>query len=196
MHHISTMLYLSVILSMTITTSARLSARNYDVTNANNVTVSNPFNPRSDRSFSSKDKKKNSWPTLTSLKPQPITTQEVRQLFDRWNNALATRNPETVASLYSSQPVLLPTLSNIPRTNNTMIKDYFDHFLLKLPQGVIESGNILIGNNWAQDAGIYVFTFGVDNSTVRARYSYVYIWEQNQWKISLHHSSLMPANDG
>jgi hypothetical protein len=63
---------------------------------------------------------------------------------------------------------------------------------LKKPQGVIESGDITIGCNWAQDAGIYLFTMGYDNSQVRARYSYVYIWEDGQWKISHHHSSVMP----
>lgn len=33
--------------------------------------------------------------------------------------------------------------------------DYFTNFLKLEPQGEIESGEIMIGTNWAQDAGIY-----------------------------------------
>ena len=33
---------------------------------------------------------------------------------------------------------------------------------------------------------------GKDGSKVRARYSYVYVMEDGQWKISHHHSSVMP----
>ena len=101
-------------------------------------------------------------------------------------------NSTTVASRYSSRAVLLPTVSDTPRNTNALIVDYFDSFLLKKPQGVILSGNITTGCNWAQDAGIYEFTMGADGSKVKARYTYVYVWEAGQWKISQHHSSVMP----
>ena len=93
-------------------------------------------------------------------------------------------NSTTVASRYSSRAVLLPTVSDTPRNTNALIVDYFDSFLLKKPQGVILSGNITTGCNWAQDAGIYEFTMGADGSKVKARYTYVYVWEAGQWRIS------------
>jgi hypothetical protein len=37
--------------------------------------------------------------------------QEIAALFDEWNAALATGDPEKVADLYSPDAVLLPTLS-------------------------------------------------------------------------------------
>ena len=86
---------------------------------------------------------------------EPITEKEVRGLFDLWNGALATKNPEKVAARYSKQGVLLPTVSDVPRTDNPGIVDYFTNFLKLEPQGKIESGNIIVGTNWAQDAGIY-----------------------------------------
>ena len=73
-----------------------------------------------------------------------------------------------------------------------MIIDYFTEFLKKKPQGVILFGDIFIGHNWARDAGIYEFTLGIDNTTLQARYTFVYIYEDGQWKISHHHSSKMP----
>ena len=33
---------------------------------------------------------------------------------------------------------------------------------------------------------------GVDGSKVKARYSYIYVWEDGAWKIAHHHSSVMP----
>ena len=52
--------------------------------------------------------------------------------------------------------------------------------------------NVSIGHNWCQDAGIYEFTMGSTGDKVKGRYSFVYVWEESQWKISHHHSSVMP----
>ena len=84
-----------------------------------------------------------------------ITKAEVRALFSLWNNALATGDSRIVASRYAKNPVLLPTVSDVPRTDFAGLKDYFDGFLQKQPQGKILSGDIRIGDGWCQDAGIY-----------------------------------------
>ena len=84
---------------------------------------------------------------------QPITKAEVRNLFNLWNDALQTGDPSIVAKRYSKDGVLLPTLSDRPRTDFEGIRDYFVHFLEKKPVGKILEGEIFIGNNWAQDAG-------------------------------------------
>merc|ERR1712038_1894398 len=117
--------------------------------------------------------------------------QEVRALFGLWNDALKTGDPQKVADRYSKDAVLLPTLSDQARYTNDRIADYFVGFLSKNPTGEILEGNIKIGPNWAQDAGIYEFTFD-DGSKTRGRYSYVYTYENGQWMISNHHSSIMP----
>lgn len=121
---------------------------------------------------------------------EPITEDEVRDLFKLWNDALATEDPEKVAARYSKQGVLLPTVSDVPRTDNEGIVDYFTNFLKLKPQGEIQSGNIIVGTNWAQDAGIYEFTMGANNNAkVKGRYTFVYVHEDGEWKISQHHSS-------
>jgi len=124
--------------------------------------------------------------------PTAITKDEVRDLFQLWNGALATLDSSEVAARYSKEAVLLPTVSDVPRTSSDLITDYFDNFLLKQPQGEIIKGDIIVGNNWAQDAGIYEFTMGVDGSKVMGRYSFIYVFEDGEWKISHHHSSVMP----
>jgi len=125
-------------------------------------------------------------------KPQPISEEEVKNLFQLWNSALATEDPDAVAKRYSSKAVLLPTVSDVPRTDYDLIKDYFVGFLKKQPQGEILESNVTIGHNWCQDAGIYEFTMGATGDKVKGRYSFVYVWEEGQWKISHHHSSVMP----
>ena len=58
-----------------------------------------------------------------------ITESEVRGLFSLWNNALATLDPKNVAMRYAKKGVLLPTVSDTPRTDFASIEDYFTQFL-------------------------------------------------------------------
>ena len=99
---------------------------------------------------------------------------------------------ELVASRYAKNAVLLPTVSDVPRTDHEGIKDYFDNFLQLKPQGVILESFVTIGDDWCKDVGIYEFTMGTTGDKVKARYSFVYVKEDGQWKISHHHSSAMP----
>jgi uncharacterized protein (TIGR02246 family) len=122
-----------------------------------------------------------------------ISQGEVQMLFERWNRALQSQDPEQVARLYSRDAVLLPTLSDEPRNDHASIVDYFSHFLEKRPHGEISQWEILIGCNMLQDAGLYTFRFA-DGSSAEARYSFIYIFEDGQWKISHHHSSLLPES--
>merc|ERR1712241_332544 len=123
--------------------------------------------------------------------PQKITEEEVKNLFSVWNDALVTGDPDKVAKLYAKDAVLLPTVSDTPRTNYELIKDYFVTFCAKKPKGEILESYPKVGHNWAKDVGIYEFTMG-DGSKVKARYSYLYTYEDGQWKILHHHSSMMP----
>jgi hypothetical protein len=68
--------------------------------------------------------------------PKTITKEEVRALFNRWDEALATSNPRVIANLYSDDPLLLAT-SDIPRTDYESIMDYFRTFVLLQPRGKI-----------------------------------------------------------
>ena len=65
---------------------------------------------------------------------EPITKDEVRALFNLWNGALATLDPKKVANLYSKKGVLLPTVSDIPRTDYPGIEVHYVQmsFLLAL----------------------------------------------------------------
>jgi len=141
----------------------------------------------------SKSTSSNSLSSLTTS----CTEHEIRALFYLWNEALATGDSAVVTARYAKGATLLPTLSDIPRTDEFGIKDYFDHFLLNKPQGRIIQGHVYLDEQngmWAKDIGIYEFTMGTTGAKARARYTFVYIWDQSagEWKITHHHSSLMP----
>jgi uncharacterized protein (TIGR02246 family) len=121
-----------------------------------------------------------------------ISEDEVRSLFYLWNDALATLDPDQVAKRYAKKGVLLPTVSDVPRSDYDGIKSYFVDFLKKKPQGEILESFVTVGDNWCKDVGIYEFTMGATGDKVKARYSYVYVHEGGEWKISHHHSSQMP----
>ena len=125
-----------------------------------------------------------------------VTTDEkkIAALFDRWNESLKTLDPDKVVANYSTDAVLLPTVSNTPRTTPAEIRDYFVKFLKSEPQGTIDRRIVKIACNEAKDVGIYTFKFK-DGSKVTARYSFVYEFENGKWLIDHHHSSAMPERN-
>jgi uncharacterized protein (TIGR02246 family) len=125
------------------------------------------------------------------------TKAEIDALFDRWNAAVETGDPEKVADLYAPDAVLLPTLSPVVRTDRAGLVDYFEHFLAKNPSGERTQSVIeVLDKNTAIDTGLYTFTFTADDGTqtfADARYTFVYEKVHGEWLIINHHSSLLPA---
>lgn len=111
--------------------------------------------------------------------------------FERWNNALQTGCPETVAKLYHKSAILLPTISNKMRTNIEEIEDYFEIFLPLKPQGKVISSNTRVVGDIGINSGICQFNLE-GQGEVQARYTFVYQWIDKRWQIIEHHSSRMP----
>ena len=127
----------------------------------------------------------------------PPSPEQVAELFDTWNETLATGDPESVADLYAPNAVLLPTVSNEVRTDRAGIIDYFTGFLPNRPSAVIEQSvvNVLDADN-AIDTGVYRFTMNKPEGPeiVDARYTFVYEKRDGEWLIVNHHSSEMPES--
>jgi uncharacterized protein (TIGR02246 family) len=121
---------------------------------------------------------------------------EIAALFDRWNTALRSGDPDQVAALYAPDAVLLPTASPQIRTTHAEIVDYFEHFVQRKPSGTkLRTVVEVLDNNTAIDTGVYRFTLtNADGTTqqVDARYTYVYEKRDGKWWIVNHHSSVLP----
>lgn len=125
----------------------------------------------------------------------PVTQQQVEAQFARFNDAWATKDPAKVTSLFSKDAVLLATVSNRPRTDHAQINDYFVGFLKGSPVGTINTSTTSIGCNIAHRVGTWTVAMTGANgarSDVKARYSFIYTWENGDWKIAHLHSSMMP----
>ncbi|GAB2957117.1 calcium/calmodulin-dependent protein kinase type II [Streptomyces pseudoechinosporeus] len=133
----------------------------------------------------------------TPEKAAKPSKKEVAALFDGWNAALQTGDPEKVADKYAKDAVLLPTVSNKVRTDRAGIVDYFEHFLANKPVGTkVQTIVKVLDSNSAIDTGVYEFAL-TDHETgekrvVEARYTYEYEKRDGEWKIVNHHSSAMP----
>lgn len=123
---------------------------------------------------------------------EPINEAEVAKLFERWNDSLQTGDPAEVVKNYAKHSILLPTLSGASRLTQAEKEDYFLHFLAQKPAGTVTARQISIGCNMAVDSGSYTFYLGSSGTEVPARYTYTYKWENGQWLIVSHHSSLVP----
>ncbi|MBT2673856.1 SgcJ/EcaC family oxidoreductase [Streptomyces sp. ISL-14] len=125
------------------------------------------------------------------------TKKQVVALFDEWNAALKTQDPQKVADLYWDDAVLLPTLSDQVRADRDSRVDYFEHFLANKPVGKKIATHInVLDSNSVLDAGVYEFALTDHDtgrkSTAKARYTYEWEKRDGEWKIVSHHSSLMP----
>ncbi|MEU3353732.1 SgcJ/EcaC family oxidoreductase [Streptomyces sp. NPDC037389] len=130
--------------------------------------------------------------------PERPTERQIRELFDRWNAALATLDANRVADLYAPDAVLLPTVSAEIRKTRAARVDYFRHFLENKPVGRIQERVINILNRTsAIDTGLYEFTLTDKHghrSKVDARYTFVYKLRGGRWLIINHHSSKVPMD--
>ena len=122
------------------------------------------------------------------------TEQDVLALFETWNSALQTGDPDKVVECYADNATLLPTVSNQVRHNPAEIRDYFVHFLALKPSGTINESNIRIFDDVAINSGVYTFDLTVDGeaTSTTARFTYVYQQIDGKWVIIEHHSSAMP----
>jgi hypothetical protein len=88
--------------------------------------------------------------------------------------------------------VSVSVLTDVPRDTPEKIEDYFATFCQLKPQGTILESFVQIGANLCKDSGIYEFEMGATGAQVKARYTFIYKYEDGQWKIVHHHSSAMP----
>ncbi|CCE01361.1 SgcJ/EcaC family oxidoreductase [Bradyrhizobium sp. STM 3809] len=131
-----------------------------------------------------------------SMECPTISETEIEGLFTSFNEAWATKDPAKVTALFTRKPVLLATVSNQPRTTPEAVNDYFVKFLKSSPVGRIDSSTIELDCNTATRLGTWTVTLTDPASgaktDVKARYSFIYRYEEGAWKIDHLHSSMMP----
>ncbi|MFN3370081.1 MAG: SgcJ/EcaC family oxidoreductase [Sphingomonadaceae bacterium] len=124
-----------------------------------------------------------------------VSEAQVAAQFDRFNQAWATGDPDTVTALFAPNATLLATVSNAERTTPEKIRAYFVDFLKGKPVGRIDTSTIQIDCNMAQRSGNWTVNMANANGErvdVPARYTFLYRWDGKDWKIQHLHSSVRP----
>jgi uncharacterized protein (TIGR02246 family) len=122
--------------------------------------------------------------------------------FKSWNDALQTKDPAAVASMYSARHLsFLPTVSPAHIRDIEGTENYFTAFVAKDPFGTVTDESVQVYENGSAylHSGMYTFDLGQgsDRAPVEARFSYMWRLEDGAWKITHHHSSARPkAPDG
>ena len=134
-----------------------------------------------------------------SMQCAAVPANAVDTLFNQFNAAWATKNPDTVTNLFAKDAVLLATVSNKPRTTHAEIRDYFVNFLQGAPVGTIDTSNVRVGCNQITRMGTWTVGLTKQNSgarnNVKARYTFIYKYEDGAWKIAHLHSSMLPISE-
>ena len=126
---------------------------------------------------------------LEGLMSDSITSE----LLQKWINAIKNNDPKEVVNLYHDDGILLGTFSNKERIGHELILEYFEN-LLKSPVEVeIVSEHASVSESVAVKSGLYNFV--TDGKTINARFSFVYHKNNDEWKITSHHSSVIPESD-
>lgn len=127
-----------------------------------------------------------------------VKPEQIEALFTDFNAAWATKDPAKVTALFTKNPVLLATVSDTPRDTPDEVRDYFVTFLKNSPVGTIDTSEIEIDCNTASRVGTWTVALtdaaSGTKTDVKARYSFIYRFEDGSWKIDHLHSSMMPES--
>lgn len=121
--------------------------------------------------------------------------QEIIDTTNKWKVALSSGDETNVTKLYKHDAVLWGTLSPVIRDTPELIREYFVKFATLEDIKVEFSDPVVrVYENTAINTGYYTFSWKENGHSIAvpARYSFVYIRENGDWKILDHHSSVIP----
>ena len=107
-----------------------------------------------------------------------------------WVEKIRGNNANHVAELYHDDGILLGTFSDIERHGKELIFNYFENLLKSKIDVEIITQHEHKTDSMILSSGFYNFI--VDDNTIKARFSFVFVKTKGSWKILSHHSSELP----
>tara|TARA_Y100001970_G_scaffold253512_1_gene328366 strand:- start:113 stop:466 length:354 start_codon:yes stop_codon:yes gene_type:complete len=111
-------------------------------------------------------------------------------ILNDWVKKIRDNNANQVADLYHDDGLLLGTFSDIESHGKKLIFNYFENlFKSKIDVEIItqhehKTDTIIVSSGF--------YNFKVDDKTIKARFSFVFVKTKESWKILSHHSSELP----
>ena len=115
------------------------------------------------------------------------------ELLQKWSSAIKQGDPKQVTNLYHENGTLLGTFSTKERSGHTLILEYFEQLLKNIVDVEFVSEHVHDLGSLVVNSGRYNFI--INGETMNARFSFVYVKENTEWTIALHHSSVVPKSE-
>ena len=111
-------------------------------------------------------------------------------LLQIWVEKIEINDAKQVAELYHENGLLLGTFSDVERKGQKLILDYFENLFISRVDVKIITEHKFKAESTSTVSGLYNFL--VNDKEIKARFSFVFIKNKEDWKILSHHSSVMP----
>jgi|GEM_PF-6707310 len=124
------------------------------------------------------------------------TDEAVISRFNRWNLALASMDPHTLANLYWNDAVLVSDAHHGEIAGSQALIEYFSDLMHSHPRARVDSRHVFNGCGFSIDVGRYTLSTLSDEGLTSDHpgvFSFVYLYRNGQWKIL--HQNLTPLNE-
>ncbi|OGF20287.1 hypothetical protein A2Y83_01890 [Candidatus Falkowbacteria bacterium RBG_13_39_14] len=121
-----------------------------------------------------------------------------RENFNKWIETLKGKDPKKIAKLYHQRKKsFLATFSDSLAIEREAIEEYFLKFCEKNPEGKLVKDYVeVLSSCLILHSGLYDFLVDIDGDgnkdVIEARFTFIWIFENGEWKIIHHHSSEKP----
>jgi uncharacterized protein (TIGR02246 family) len=120
----------------------------------------------------------------------------VESALAAWVKAVEEGTVEEIVTLYDQDAMMLSAFAVDPMTSRNQLKAYFGK-VVKEPNRTVDitKQDVRRFGDVASNTGLYSFYFEQDGEPVelKARFTFVYVLKNGQWKIISHHSSRVPG---
>ncbi len=132
---------------------------------------------------------------MPSLAMAQNKTPDVKQALAVWVKAVESGTPDEIAALYDKDSVMLSAFANDPITSHSGLKAYYGKVVREPNRKVdVMAQDVRVFGDVASNTGLYTFHYTQDGEPLElpARFTFVYVLKDGQWKIISHHSSRVP----
>tara|TARA_Y100001970_G_scaffold245493_1_gene312572 strand:- start:154 stop:534 length:381 start_codon:yes stop_codon:yes gene_type:complete len=119
-----------------------------------------------------------------------IISKKMIDLLNSWVEKIKTNDAAQVADLYHRDGLLLGTFSNSERKGQKLIFDYFENLFSSHVDVMVITKHEYNSDSISTASGFY--NFEVNGIIIKARFSFVFLKMNDNWKILSHHSSVLP----
>ena len=114
-------------------------------------------------------------------------------LLNSWVEKIKTNDAAQVADMYHTDGLLLGTFSNSERKGQELILNYFKNLFSSQVDVTVITKHEYKSDSISTSSGLY--DFEVNGLIIKARFSFVFLKIEEDWKILTHHSSVLPNED-